>query len=349
MPANFVSNPNCPANFLSGVGFQFQLIKYPQVAFYCQAANVPAMNLSVATQATRLNAIPQPGDEISYEDLRIQFLVDENLNNYKLIHDWIRALGHPYDLTEFNSLLQGNDYDEKTYSDGILFVLDSNFNKKVKIIYKDLFPISLSGLNFNSANTDNEYLTAEVSFKFTIYDIEYVNVPVAAPVVNTTPPTVTLTTNSAAVLSDGQTLLLEYTSKNATKLTINNGIGQVSLNNGKIPIDVSSIKSLATNGSLIYTITATGTGGVATANLTVIVGEPQTSANRLCIAVCDENMGSQDYNGMETKWLTFRQNWPNRKFFLLQPGGQDYGDVQDVLHLPPSFLEETDPTKTNIP
>ncbi len=174
MPASFVSNPNCPSNFLSGIGFQFQLNKFPGVAFFCQSANVPGMNLSVATQATRFNTIPQPGDEVSYDDLTVKFLVDENLKNYKSIHDWIRALGHPFDGTEFGSLLDGEDYDEKTYSDGVLFILDSNFNKKIKIVLKDLFPTTLSGLNFDSSYTDTEYFTADVSFKFTIYDIEHV-------------------------------------------------------------------------------------------------------------------------------------------------------------------------------
>lgn len=345
MPANFVSNPNCPANFLSGVGFQFQLLKYPQVAFYCQSANIPDMNLSVATQATRFNAIPQPGDEISYGDLTVRFLVDENLKNYKAIHDWIRALGHPYSDRDFQTLVTGNDYEEKTYSDGILFILDSNFNKKIKIVYKDLFPTSLGGLNFDSSYTDNNYFTADVSFKFTIFDIEYI-APVVKPAVVSPPPTVTLTRNLTGTLSQDQTFLLEYTSKNATTLKINNGIGDVKVGSGKIPIKAADIVSLATNGSLTYTITAKGKGGTATASVVVSIGEPQTSANRVCIAVIDENSNTS-VAGMEALWNQFRQNWPNRPFYLLQPGVYSNSIVD--LAAPPSFLEETDPAKTNIP
>lgn len=344
MPANFVSNPNCPANFLSGVGFQFQLLKYPQVAFYCQSANIPDMNLSVATQATRYNAVPQPGDEVNFGDLSVRFLVDENLKNYKSIHDWIRALGHPYSSTDLQTLGIGDDYEEKTYSDGILFVLDSNFNKKIKIVYKDLFPTSLSGLNFDSTNTDNNYFTAEASFKFTIFDIEYIS-PVVKPAVVVDPPTVTLSTNAKEILVDGQTFLLEYTSKNASKLTINNGVGEVKLSNGKIPIKVSDIKSLASNGILNYIITAKGKGGTATANVNILVGEVQTSANRVCIAVIDEN-SEHTVSNMETKWSLFRSAYPNRKFYLLQPSGCT---STELLNCPPSFLEETDPATITNP
>jgi hypothetical protein len=174
MAANFIDNPKCPTNFLSGVGFKFELIKYPQVSFYCQSANVPSINLSVASQATRLNFIPHPGDEISFDDLNIRFLVDEKMKNYVTIHNWIRKLGHP----EYESDIQdlpGEDLEDKTYSDGILFVLDSNFNKKFKIVFKDLFPVNIGGLNFDSTYTDTEYFAVDASFKYTIYNIYDIN------------------------------------------------------------------------------------------------------------------------------------------------------------------------------
>ncbi len=174
MAANFINNSACPANFLSGVGFQFQLVKYPKVSFYCQSANVPSINLAVAVQSTRWNAIPHPGDEISFDDLNIRFLVDEKLSNYATIHNWVKKLGHPEYGGEINEL-PGEDYNDKTYSDGVLFILDSNFNKKFKIVFKDMFPTSIGGLNFDSTYTDTEYFAVDASFKYTIYDIYDIN------------------------------------------------------------------------------------------------------------------------------------------------------------------------------
>ena len=144
MAANFIDNPNCPQNFLSGVGFQFQLTKYPLVAFYCQSANVPSLNLANTVQATRMNYIPHPGDEVNFGDLQLRFLVDEKLKNYSAIHNWIRGLGHPESGNDYNEYLVGEDYDEKTYSDGTLFILDSNFRRKFAVKFKDLFPVTLS-------------------------------------------------------------------------------------------------------------------------------------------------------------------------------------------------------------
>lgn len=174
MAANFVTNSGCPANFLTGIGFQFELIKYPNVSFFCQSANVPGINLAVANQSTRYNAIPYPGDEINFEDLNVEFIVDEKMSNYITIHNWVRKLGHPYSSRDIQEL-PGEDIDDKTYSDGILFILDSNFIKKFKIVFKDLFPTNIGELRFQSTSQDVQYFTVTANFKYTIYDIYDIN------------------------------------------------------------------------------------------------------------------------------------------------------------------------------
>lgn len=174
MAANFINNSGCPSNFLTGIGFQFQLIKYPKISFFCQSATIPGINLSVATQSTRYNAIPHPGDEITFEDLSLEFIVDENMSNYITIHNWVRNLGHPYSSRDIQDL-PGNNLDDKTYSDGVLFILDSNFRKKFKVVFKDLFPTDIGALKFESTAQDVQYFTVNSNFKYTIYDIYDIN------------------------------------------------------------------------------------------------------------------------------------------------------------------------------
>jgi len=57
------------------------------------------------------------------------------------------------------------------YSDGTLQVLNSAFSPNFKVVFKDMFPYSLSPLEFSATETDTEYFTAEVLFKYTIYNI----------------------------------------------------------------------------------------------------------------------------------------------------------------------------------
>lgn len=71
---------------------------------------------------------------------------------------------------------------------------------------------------------------------------------------------------------------------------------------------------------------------------------PQNSANRICIAVIDENSNTP-VDDMENLWVQFREKYPKRKFYLLQPAASGNTSI-DALACPPSFLEETDPLST---
>lgn len=165
-------------NFLSPTGFKFTLSREPKVAFFCNEANIPSLTLGVAIQPTYLKQLPTPGDIIEFEDLRIRFLVDENLENYMCIQNWIRGLGFPERLSEFGDLERkgvsiGNYSKDRQniYSDGTMQILSSSSVPKFQVIYRDLFPYTLSTLQFDSTVTDINYFTADVSFKYTIYDI----------------------------------------------------------------------------------------------------------------------------------------------------------------------------------
>jgi hypothetical protein len=165
-------------NFLSPTGFKFTLTRTPKVAFFCNEANIPELNLGIAEQPTYLKDIDIPGDKIVFGDFNLRFLVDENLENYMEIQNWIRGLGYPERLEEFDELekrgILQNTYfrsNHNIYSDGTLQVLTSSSIPNFQVFFKDLFPYSLSTLSFDATATDIQYFTADVSFKYTVYNI----------------------------------------------------------------------------------------------------------------------------------------------------------------------------------
>lgn len=166
-------------NFLSPVGFKFTLNRAPKVSFFSNAANIPGLSLGVAVQPSYLKDIDTPGDKIVFGDFNLRFLVDENLENYMEIQDWIRGLGYPESLEEIYNLQSQNRYVDTSntkmmdiYSDGTLEVLTSSMNTNFNVKFKDLFPVELTSLEFDATSSDVQYFTAEVSFKYTIYTIE---------------------------------------------------------------------------------------------------------------------------------------------------------------------------------
>ena len=169
-------------NFLAPTGFKFTLTRTPKVAFFANSANIPSIDLGVATQSTYLKDIDVPGDKMLFGDFSLRFLVDEDLKNYMEIQNWMRGLGYPESLREIENL-QNDDtvrtiVPDKTmdiYSDGTLAILSSNNRINFKVNFKNMFPTSLSTLEFNATETDIEYFTADVTFKYTLYTITDVN------------------------------------------------------------------------------------------------------------------------------------------------------------------------------
>jgi hypothetical protein len=177
MAANAFDNQVSNRNFLSPTGFRFTLNRAPKVAFFGNTANIPSMTLGVANQSTYLKDIEVPGDKIIFEDFSLRFLVDENLENYMEIYNWIRGLGFPESLEEIYNLQRTGKIDQpldkvmNVFSDGTLQVLTSHQNPNFKVVFQDLWPYSLSTLQFDATSEDIQYFTADVSFKYTIYNI----------------------------------------------------------------------------------------------------------------------------------------------------------------------------------
>jgi hypothetical protein len=161
-------------NFLSPIGFKFTIAKNSKISFFSNSARIPEITLGTAIQPSYLKMLDTPGEIIQYGDFTLKFLVDENMENYMAIHNWIAGLGFPETAKQFEDLTTNDEglRDLKNqYSDGSLRILNSNYNDIAVVKFKDLFPYTLSSLEFEATDTDYNYFTAEASFKYTVYNI----------------------------------------------------------------------------------------------------------------------------------------------------------------------------------
>ena len=178
-PAERPGTPISNRNFLAPTGFKFSLKRCPSAAFFCNQANIPSLDLGIAQQTSYLKDLDIPGDKIVFGDLNLRFLVDEDLFNYMEIQNWIRGLGYPEKLSQLKDLAEEGKVKsrfgqagENIYSDATLQILSNNLVPKFQVMFKDVFPYSLSTISFDATDTDIDYFTAEVSFKYTIYNMQ---------------------------------------------------------------------------------------------------------------------------------------------------------------------------------
>ena len=161
-------------NFLSTSGFKFSLSRAPKVDFFSQSANIPGINLGTAIQPTYLKDIPIPGDKLVFDDFQLRFNIDENLENYTIVQNWMRGLGYPESVYEYMDWMlsdPNNPNQDPNVSDGTLIIFNSNFQPSTLVKFQGMFPVSLSDIEFDASQVDVQYATASVTFKYVLYKI----------------------------------------------------------------------------------------------------------------------------------------------------------------------------------
>ena len=156
-------------NYLSPLGFKLELELFDGVDFFCQQANIPEITMPVTQVPTRYRSVPiVPGGGVTFGDFSVQFIIDEDLVNYNSIQKWIRRNGND---GGDSTIVPG----EPEYSNGRLMITTSNYQVQRVIVFKGLFPISITSVPFDATVTDQEYFTANVVFKYHNYMITDVN------------------------------------------------------------------------------------------------------------------------------------------------------------------------------
>lgn len=163
-----VNNQPTNLNFLSPVGYKLLLSRAPHLEFFIQSVTLPALQLPVVSQPTPFVKIPRPGDHLDFGDLQVTFKVNENLDNYLEIFNWMVALGKPESFNQYtltNRPYESKNEQEDTISSDITVTfLTSAMNGNIEFTMRDCFPISLTDLQVDSTQSDITYITASATF-----------------------------------------------------------------------------------------------------------------------------------------------------------------------------------------
>jgi hypothetical protein len=182
-------------DYASPTQFKFGIHQLPKVEFFSTAATIPAIALADVLVPTPFKSLPMMGDQLTYDNLSVSFIVDEYLENYLSIHEWMTAIGFPKNRTQFSEFksntsntpsaasVKSNDIGDvqkpspsnALFSDATLTVLSNKNNPIVNVFFRDIYPVAMTGLSYNQGATDVEYLTAEITFAYQLYEIEAIS------------------------------------------------------------------------------------------------------------------------------------------------------------------------------
>ena len=183
--ARFVTDQPDKLDYASPTQFKFEIDQLPKVVFFNVSCNLPGVSMSSTVQETPTlgRDIPIHGSKVDFEEFTMTFMVDEYLENYRELHSWLMALGFPQDKktdrqewVDTVSRYPDRDAsrDQRLYSDATLFILSNKNNPITKVHFYDMFPLTLSGLDYSQDATDVEYLQATATFAYMLYEFENV-------------------------------------------------------------------------------------------------------------------------------------------------------------------------------
>ena len=186
-----VSRQPTKLDYASPTQFKFSINQLPKVEFFTTAANIPDITLSDVVIPTPFKPIPVMGQNLTYGNLSLSFIVDEFLENYRELHEWLTAIGFPKDRKQFKDFRSNTSNtgspsatpvqdvgkvgktipDAAMFSDATLTILSNKNNPIIEVRFSNIYPVSLGALEFNQGATDVEYLTTTADFTYQLYEI----------------------------------------------------------------------------------------------------------------------------------------------------------------------------------
>lgn len=147
-----MSNPNT-YNHLDNVKFKFQIHRCPNVNYWMQSVQLPSMQLEQSTLPGMRRDVPVPGSKVEFETLIVNFIVDQNLDNYYEVYKWFQQIQVASEISEM-------------VSDCSLHFLDGNNNVNRTIDFVGAYPLLMTELALNSDDSDTVPVTCSVSFNY---------------------------------------------------------------------------------------------------------------------------------------------------------------------------------------
>lgn len=166
--AAFVRTPQ-NTNFLQTTKYTFVIPTLPFAKYFCQSVNFPGVSTSEIMVPTPLSNTFRHGEKLSFEPLTFNVLLDEDLRVWEETYNWLVMITKPSSSKQYRR--NPRPYAE-IYHDGFLTVNTNANNPNIRFKFHNCHPISIGGINFNSADNADNVLSAEITFRYDIYEIE---------------------------------------------------------------------------------------------------------------------------------------------------------------------------------
>lgn len=160
------------ANFLQNNGFRLIVPSFRELEFFATRFTFPGINLPYAGADTPFAQMKFAGDKMTFEEMTYNFIVDERIENYTYLADWIKSISYSEDFPMFSNYENKNKIQPLGEQDITVSVLNSKNNPIKTFRFLNAIPVALSGYELVTDDNESEYVRASVTFVYDVYHIE---------------------------------------------------------------------------------------------------------------------------------------------------------------------------------
>ena len=143
-------------NLLAPTGFRLTINreKFANTEFFVTSFSLPSLNLG-ETQVNYKNALGYaPGETLTFDSLSMRLAIDEGMESYSEPLNW---------MVRNETKLEVNDM--------IISILSNTSDTNKQIQFSNVFPVSVSGVEFSTQATDVEFLQTDITFRYDRFTI----------------------------------------------------------------------------------------------------------------------------------------------------------------------------------
>ena len=154
-------------NLLQPTKFLLTFSRIPNAQYFCQTVNVPGVVLGEVVRETPFLDMYSPGTKLKYDPFDIDFIVDEELQSWKDLYKWFISIADPDGFEQRDgALVKQNEH----LSDATLTILSGLNNPILRIQFRNIFPLTMSDLNFDSKESADTIMTCKATFRYESYN-----------------------------------------------------------------------------------------------------------------------------------------------------------------------------------
>lgn len=165
---SFISTIPENTSFLQTTKYTFIIPNLPFAKYFCQSINLPGVTSNEVEVPTPFSNTYRHPTKMSFEAFSISFLIDEDLRAWEETYKWIVALTRPESYSQY---ITNQKKENSPYQDGVL-TINTNANiPNLRVKFKNVFPVSLSGIQFGTMNSADSTPTADLTFRYDFFEI----------------------------------------------------------------------------------------------------------------------------------------------------------------------------------